>query len=303
MKTSIMLPCVLLVALCLSAAGCNPGPRSASIRDESKAEIALGFVNSARPVIQGVSQTGRGMVRLEVDGTMRGAGGIVVLGPQYMVVQLDKEMPETLVYVPSGRWAYDLPPETGKKDSIWRVLPPQAFSGNQHLMVARAATPQEIAAYRNVALNPYDVRGETTAFPHATSNSECRGEADFAARNAIDGHTENTRHGPWPVQSWGPDQRTDLWWQVDFGRPVEVDKVVLYIRADFPHDAYWHDATIEFSDGGKVKISLEKKAAAQEFKFPKRVTSYVKFTDLEQTKPLGWAGFTEVEVWGKDVAK
>ena len=224
------------------------------------------------------------------------------------LVQLDKEMPEALVYVPSGQWTYHLPAESDKKDSIWRVLPPHAFLGDKHVLTARAATPQEVAAYRNVALNPYDVRDArgdsplTCAFPHATSNSECRGEADFAARNAIDGHTENTRHGPWPVQSWGPDQRTDLWWQVDFGRPVEVDKVVLYIRADFPHDAYWHDATIEFSDGSKVKISLEKKSAAQEFTFPKRVTKYVKFTGLEQTKPLGWAGFTEVEVWGRDLA-
>ena len=148
-------------------------------------------------------------------------------------------------------------------------------------------------------MNPYDVRGKSDFFPHATSNSECRGEADFAARNAIDGRTQNTSHGPWPVQSWGPDQRTDLWWQVDFGRAVEVDKVVIYIRADFPHDAYWHDATIEFSDGSRVKISLERKAAAQEFTFPKHATTYVKLTDLDQTKPLGWAGFTELEVWGR----
>ena len=306
MKTSIAIPCALLLALCLLTAGCSPAPQSASVRDGAKAEITLTYLDSSKQAYRPVSQKGRGMVRLTVDGPMRGPGIIFFSGTRYMVVQLDKEMPETLAYSPTGEWIYKLPAETGQKDSIWRVLPPQAFSGDKHLITARAATPREVAAYRNVALNPYDVRTpnfsvESIAYPHATSNSECRGEADFAARNAIDGHTENTRHGPWPVQSWGPDQRTDLWWQVDFGRPVEVDKVVLYIRADFPHDAYWHDAMIEFSDGSKVKISLERKAAAQEFTFPKRVTNYVKFTDLEQTKPLGWAGFTEVEVWGRDI--
>jgi hypothetical protein len=301
MKTFISISCALLIALCLLTPACNPGPgpgSQSSAQARGEPEITLAFAAKDRQI----SQKGRGFAAIHVDGHLRCAGSISVSGPRYMMLKLDPLIPETLVYVPSGRWTYDLPVETGKKDSIWRVLDPMAFSGNQeqHFMMARAATPQEIAAYRNVALNPYDVRGQTTAYPHATSNSECRGEADFAARNAIDGYTENTRHGPWPVQSWGPDQRTDLWWQVDFGRPVEVDKVVLYIRADFPHDAYWHDGTIEFSDGSTVKISLERKAAAQEFKFPKRTTTYVKFTHLEQTKPLGWAGFTEVEVWGND---
>ena len=303
MKTFTILPCALLVALGLLTAACNPGSGPASpsnstrTQAESKPEITMVFAGKDKLI----SEKGRGMTQLAVDGTIKGAGSISLSGPRYMMVQLDKEMPEALVYAPNGRWVYNLPAENNKKDSIWRVLPPTAFVGNEHVMFAREALFGEITAYRNVALNPYDVRGETTAFPHATSNSECRGEADFAARNAIDGHTENNRHGPWPVQSWGPDQRTDLWWQVDFGRPVEVDKVVLYIRADFPHDAYWHSGTIEFSDGSRVKISLEKKAV-QEFKFPKRTTNFVKFTDLEQTKPLGWAGFTEVEVWGKDLA-
>jgi hypothetical protein len=303
MKTFTAFPYALLASLCLLTAACNPGPgpgspsTSVQALGESKAQITMVFEGKDKLI----SQKGHGMVRLTVDGTIKGAGNVSISGPRYMVVQLDKEMSEALIYTPNGQWVYDLPAQNNKKDSIWRVLPPAAFAGDTHVMTARAATHQELAAYRNVAMNPYDVRGECTAFPHATSNSECRGEADFAARNAIDGHTQNNRHGPWPVQSWGPDQRTDLWWQADFGRPVEVDKVVLYIRADFPHDTYWHNGTIEFSDGSHVAISLEKNGAAQEFKFPKRATNYVKFTNLDQTKPLGWAGFTEVEAWGRDL--
>ncbi len=154
-------------------------------------------------------------------------------------------------------------------------------------------------AYRNVALNPADVRGTAKGYPHASSNSECRGEPCFAARCAIDGATANKGHGK-RFPSWGPDKRKDLWWKVEFGRPVEIDKVVLYIRADFPHDKHWHTATIEFSDGTREKIKIAKTADPQTFTFKKRTAVWLKFTALVQDEPLGWCAFTEVQVWGRD---
>ena len=135
---------------------------------------------------------------------------------------------------------------------------------------------------------PYDVRGESKAFPHATANSECRNEAVFAARNAIDGCKENRRHGGWPYQSWGPEQRKDLWWQVDFGREVEIDKLVITIRADFPHDKHWKRAMLVFSDGSRKPIGLEKTFAPQTVVFPARKTTWVRLADLTQDEPLGW---------------
>ena len=159
---------------------------------------------------------------------------------------------------------------------------------------------REIDAYRNLAGNPYDVRGESKAFPHATSNSECRNEAVFAARNAIDGCMENRRHGGWPYQSWGPEQRRDLWWQVDFGREVEIDKLVITIRADFPHDKHWKRATLLFSDGSHMSIELEKTPSAQTVVFSPKRTTAVRLMDLTQDEPLGWCALTEVEVWGRD---
>ena len=155
------------------------------------------------------------------------------------------------------------------------------------------------AAYRNVALNPGDVRGTAKSYPHASSNSECRGEPCFAARCAIDGATANKGHGK-RFPSWGPDKRKDLWWKVEFGRPVEIDKVVLYIRADFPHDRHWHTATIEFSNGTREKIKIAKTADPQTFTFKKRTAVWLKFTGLVQDEPLGWCAFTEVQVWGRD---
>ena len=115
---------------------------------------------------------------------------------------------------------------------------------------------------------------------------------------AIDGKKENKGHGG-TFPSWGPDKRTDLWWKVDFGKKKDIDKVVIYIRADFPHDKYWKTATLEFSDGSKEKIALNKTADGQEFKFSKRSVSLMKITDLVQDEPLGWCALTEVEVWGE----
>ena len=108
---------------------------------------------------------------------------------------------------------------------------------------------EELDAYRNLAANPYDLGDAADRFPHAAANSECRQSPLFAARNAIDGCIRNERHGGWPFQSWGPEKEKELWWQVDFGREVQVERVTLYLRADFPHDKHSHRATLVFSDG------------------------------------------------------
>ena len=105
-------------------------------------------------------------------------------------------------------------------------------------------------------------------FPHASTNSVSRSLYDFAARNAIDGGTQNSHHGVWPYQSWGPQLRTDLWWKLDLGRPVELDKIRLMIRADFPHDSYWKSADVEFSDGSHLPIQISSSAEFQRFFLP-----------------------------------
>lgn len=275
--------------LCAGAAGGEKGDGvRIEVRDTAGAVVAE---NSA----------GGGPAALNVEREYKPGDRIIVTGPPQMAVRLDAAMPECVIFSPSGRMEWpvtqtaDRDPKRGGK-----VYPPEAFGGPKHVISARAATRDELAAYRNVALNPYDLRGEAACFPHATASSECRNEPVFAARNAIDGRTENKRHGGWPYQSWGPEQRKDLWWKVDFGRPVEVDKVVIYIRADFPHDKVWHDATLKFSDGTTEKIRIAKTAEAQTFKFSGRSVSSVEIADLVQDEPLGWAALAEVEVWGRE---
>ena len=157
--------------------------------------------------------------------------------------------------------------------------------------------------YRNVAYNPRDIQGdEFTLFqyPHATSNSEYAFLSEFAAKNVLDGKRDNRGHGP-DFPSWGPNLRTDLWLKIDFGCDVELDKVVLYLRADFPHDAAWNSGTLEFSDGSKVEIALKETADPQSFEFPTKRTRYVKLTNLKTDSPEKWHGVTEMECWGKSV--
>ena len=146
--------------------------------------------------------------------------------------------------------------------------------------------------YRNVALNA-----------KATTNSEYPHPSDcFAAKHVVDGKTENKGHGP-SVPSWGPQKLDDLWLNIEFEKEAEVDKAVIYVRADFKpyqktdHDSWWKSGVLEFSDGSKVPFELKKTADPQVIRFPKRKVSSVKFTKLV---PAGeeWRGFCEVEFWG-----
>lgn len=157
--------------------------------------------------------------------------------------------------------------------------------------------------YRNLALNPRDVQGdaeEARSYPHATSNSEYAYLDEFAAKNVIDGRTSNEGHGP-KFPSWGPNLRGDLWLNIDFGCEVEIDKAVIYLRADFPHDAAWTSGTLEFSDGTFLNVEFKKTSEPQEFRFPRRRVRSVRLTNLKTDSPEVWHGITEIEFWGVSI--
>jgi hypothetical protein len=224
-----------------------------------------------------------------------------VRGAKYLAVQLDGRLGETLVFAPKGEFAMAIPPASAGTKTRSTPYPPEAWNADSPTIKVRPVALPELDAYRNLACNPYDVRGESDVYPHATSNSECRNEPVFAASNAIDGFKENRRHGGWPWQSWGPEIRNDLWWQVDFGREVHIDKVVIVIRADFPHDRHWKQAVLVFCDGSRRPIKLSKSAEPQTITLPATKTTSLRLVDLVQDEPLGWCALAEVEVWGRDL--
>ena len=228
---------------------------------------------------------------------------ILFTGPQEMAVRMDQTMPECLIYAPkpsSGKLVYEIPYGRAEQET-GSAYAPEGFTGDSHRVTVRALTGQERHGYRNLALNPCDQpRPDLAIYPHATSNSVARNLFDFAARNAIDGVTRNGHHGAWPYQSWGPELAVDVWWKVDFGRPVTVDKVRLMLRADFPHDGTWKSAGVEFSDGSHVTIQLQPTAEFQEFSFPPRKTIWLRLTNLVPADPGKWCALIELEAWGRE---
>ena len=177
--------------------------------------------------------------------------------PKYFMFQADDAMGASLIYV-TGNVEIKIP-----FGELRDGYSPKAFRGELHYIYAREAYDEEIYAYRNQALNVYDNHDNSNSYPHASANVETRGEAVFAARNAI-------------------------------------DKAIIYLRADFPHDNWWKEVTLAFSDGSTVAAQLEKMATGQTVTYPKRTVSWVEFKKLipaETQSPF--PALTQLEIYGK----
>lgn len=174
--------------------------------------------------------------------------------------------------------------------------------GARHLLSVRKAYEFEKKTYRNLAYNVNDQHGLHTVFPHASANIETRGEAVFAAQNAIDGITANWSHGEWPYASWGINRDPNAELRLDFGRKVETDRIIVYLRADFPHDNWWKTARITFSDGESMELQFEKTDAGQEFIFPKKTITGLTLSHMMQSEePSPFPALTQLEVYGTDL--
>lgn len=214
----------------------------------------------------------------------------------FLWLQLDDALGKSLVYM-TGDLNYKIPFEEKRIN-----LSPKAFSGEKHLIHARVAREFEVYSYRNLALNVNDQPGLESCFPHACANVETRGEAIFAAKNAIDGITANQCHGEWPYESWGINRNPDAKMRLDFGRQVKVDRIIMYIRADFPHDNWWKQATITFNNGERMEVSLKKTAEAQEFLFEEKTICWLELSQLiPSQEPSPFPALNQIEVYGVDI--
>lgn len=244
------------------------------------------------------------------DGQVRASGnGTLVYEPAYeegdcirvrceagchLAVQLDDALAPALVYAPEAGFTFPVP--FGEARSVYS---PRAFTGTRHLLTARRALPEETAQRRNLALNPYAVHAAGGPFPRADANVETRGEAVFAAKNAIDGITANAGHGPWPYTSWGINRDPSAAMTVSFGRPVQIDEAVVFLRADFPHDAWWESAVLHFSDGSELTLALEKSDGAQRFPFPPKTTEWVRLDTLRKADdPSPFPALSQLMLFG-----
>ena len=177
----------------------------------------------------------------------------------------------------------------------------ERFAGGRHLLTLKKARDFEVNTYRNLAFNVNDCHENSTCFPHASANVETRGEAVFAAKNAIDGVTAATCHGEWPYASWGINRDPNAALTLDFGRDVTIDRIVIYLRADFPHDNWWKNALLTFSDGSDMELTFTKTGTAQEFTFEPKTIRKLEFSHLIKAETESpFPALTQIEVYGTE---
>ncbi|MEO5806285.1 carbohydrate-binding protein [Devosia sp.] len=213
-----------------------------------------------------------------------------------LVLAIDDALPPILVFLAGKSFALPIPFGPERK-----AYSPKPFSGDMHRLAVRCARPQEIGAFRNLALNPYDHYSNTTLFPQAQATAQTRGEAVFAPRSAIDGEKAAAGHGHWPYTSWGINRDPSAALTLTFGRPVKIDHVTLYLRADFPHDAWWRQASLTLSNGASKVLNLIKSGCGQTFDLRADNIEWVRLHAMlkaDDTSPF--PALTQLEVWGYD---
>ncbi len=184
--------------------------------------------------------------------------------------------------------------------TVWR-LSDSADSKENDFTVERNAEDFEIYQYRNLARNTHALNEYNNVYPYAFANVETRNESTFFACNAIDGVYANNSHGSYPYASWGINQQLDATFTLDFGREVEIDRIDITIRCDFPHDSYWTQASLEFSDGSTEIINLNKIHLPQKFIFETKLITWVRLQELIQdTDPSPFPALTQLDVYGKN---
>ena len=113
--------------------------------------------------------------------------------------------------------------------------------------------------------------------------------------------TANGCHGEWPYGSWGVVSEEDCKMKLDFGRSVCADRIVLYTRADFPHDSWWTSVKVTFSDGSDLKLNMEKSSGAQMFSFEPKKIKWLELCELEKADDASpFPALMQIEVYGFD---
>jgi hypothetical protein len=297
-------PAALVACAFIAGSGAAAAPHSPVGSGRVHVQLQDG---DGKSIVQAQAAPGKSnSVVLSVERAYKPGDRVLFGGVPWMALTVDDTVPECFVFAPhaaSEDTTYEIPWGREEKET-GSAYDPASFAGTTHRISLRALIKPEISAYRNLAVNPCDLMRNDDAsvqfYPHASSNSVSRSLFDFEARNAIDARSLNGHHGVWPYQSWGPQLRTDIWWKLDFGRPVRLNKVRLMVRADFPHDSYWKSADLEFSDGSRVPLRISSSPAFQEFSFPSRRVQWMRIVNVVPADPAKWCSLIEVEAWGKE---
>ena len=222
--------------------------------------------------------------------------------PGFYVIRVDGAMDEAYVYLTQGTVEYPIPFDGDNPLKTDRIsYCPGSFTAERHYITMRRARPAENENYRNLAKNVMDQHEDVGCYPHVHANAETKGPiaSNFSARNVIDGVVANSCHWPWPFQSWGIDQRADAEITLEFGRPVDMEELRLTTRADFPHDSWWVQGTVSFSDGTSEVVELGKRAEPHVFPIHRKGITWLKVGQLiKADDPSLFPALTQIEVFG-----
>jgi len=221
----------------------------------------------------------------------------------FVKIKLDETMLESIIYLPDKTFEFTIPFD---RERVC-CYAPDAFSGDKHRVVCTEPADDEIYGEREISLNPYDRHNVDKYFPHAYANAVTNEHPSLFERNAIDGVIRNERHGIYPYHSWGGGLREDLEFEVRFGIETQVSRITLFLRADFPHDTYWTDVNLEFSDGTVKHIELLGIKEGQTFEFEPIKTNCVKLCGFKQQRledgSLSFAALSQIQIYGKYIKK
>ena len=83
---------------------------------------------------------------------------------------------------------------------------------------------------------------------------------------------------------------------------MDIDRIVLYTRADFPHDNWWIQGTFTFSDGSSEIINMDKKVQKPHiFDIKRKGIEWIKLGNLiKADDPSPFPALTQIEVYGTE---
>ena len=83
---------------------------------------------------------------------------------------------------------------------------------------------------------------------------------------------------------------------IEFGREILIDRLRLLFRADIPHDNYWQQVSVRFSDG---EVKTFKTTNSYEFQFAQKKTKSIElFNLIKADDHAEWPALQQIEAYG-----
>ena len=225
------------------------------------------------------------------------ATGIEIVGPEvvrepYSTVQLDAEFTPAGTSYQRAEWSVTEPdgsPTEKAEIDYFGALTVNDQEGDVRVTARAAdgggATTSEIVT---IDLDPRLLRGNAARWPGVTTSASSEFNGDYAADKVRDGIT-----GQWAVGEWASAGEQSPWIQLDWDKPIEADKIMLYDRS-ISEDA--NAGTLTFSDGTSIEVTgIPAGGGPKTVRFPLKTVDWVRFQVTAGTGPN--VGLSEFEVY------